>query len=122
MRGIQQELDRFHMEFAYDDFGAGQARLLELAECPPRYLKIDQSLVRQMGTSAASRDLFKVLLSAISNKGIQVIAEGIETERMAEVCLECGCDLGQGFLYGRPTSALHLIHPVDGVHDRLGPG
>ena len=54
--------------------------------------------------------------------GIQVIAEGIETEHMAEVCLDCGCNLGQGFLYGRPTSALQIFPPVGDPYDGLGPG
>jgi EAL domain-containing protein (putative c-di-GMP-specific phosphodiesterase class I) len=119
---IKRELDKLSIEFAYDDFGAGQARLLELAECPPHYLKIDLSLVQQMGISVSSRDLVKAFLRAISDKGIQVIAEGIETEQMAEVCLDCGCTLGQGFLYGRPTSALQIFPPVDDIDDRLGPG
>jgi EAL domain-containing protein (putative c-di-GMP-specific phosphodiesterase class I) len=122
MRLIKNELDKLGIDFAYDDFGAGQARLLELAECPPRYLKIDQSLVQQMGTSSSSRDLVKVLLCAISEKGTRVIAEGIETERMAEVCLECGCELGQGFFYGRPTMGLHVVLPGDGTHHWPGPG
>jgi len=122
MRLIKKKLNELSIEFAYDDFGAGQARLLELAECPPHYLKIDLSLVQQMGTSVSSRDLVKAFLSAISDKGIQVIAEGIETERMAEVCLECGCNMGQGYLYGRPAPALQIFPPVDDLDDRLGPG
>jgi EAL domain-containing protein (putative c-di-GMP-specific phosphodiesterase class I) len=122
MRLIKKELDELSIEFAYDDFGAGQTRLLELAECPPHYLKIDLSLVQQMGTSVSSRDLVKAFLSAISDKGIQVIAEGIETEHMAEVCMDCGCNLGQGFLYGRPTSALQILQPVCDLSDPLAPG
>ena len=91
------------MEFAYDDFGAGHTAV-HLAECPPRFLKLDQSLVQQMETSAASRDLVRVLLLGLSDKGTEVIAEGIESEHMAQVCRDCGCKLGQGFLYSRPTS------------------
>jgi EAL domain-containing protein (putative c-di-GMP-specific phosphodiesterase class I) len=121
MRLIKRTLSELSMEFAYDDFGAGQGRLLELAECPPHYLKLDLGLVQQMGTSAFSRDLVKAFLSAIADKGVPVIAEGIETEHMAEVSRECGCNLGQGFLYGRPTSALHLFPAADDLYDSLGP-
>jgi EAL domain-containing protein (putative c-di-GMP-specific phosphodiesterase class I) len=113
----KRKLSEMSIEFAYDDFGAGQARLLELAECPPHFLKLDLSVVQQMETSISSRDLVRALLSAIAEKGIPVIAEGIETEHMAEVCRNCGCNLGQGFLFGRPCSALHLFPPVDDLHD-----
>lgn len=105
MRELQRHLADLGIEFAYDDFGAGQARLLELAECPPHFLKLDRALVQGMEHSPASRDLVRALLSAIVGKGIQVIAEGIETEAQARLCQECGCHLAQGFLYGLPSPA-----------------
>ncbi|MBV8488744.1 MAG: EAL domain-containing protein, partial [Planctomycetaceae bacterium] len=45
---------------------------------------------------------------AISDSPIQVIAEGIETDEVARICLECGCHHGQGFLYGQPGSILDI--------------
>ena len=59
--------------------------------------------------SETSREMVRTFLSSIAGEGIQVIAEGIETEHEAEVCLQSGCDLGQGFLYGHPTSFLEVI-------------
>jgi EAL domain-containing protein (putative c-di-GMP-specific phosphodiesterase class I) len=109
LRVIKCGLEELGIEFAYDDFGAGQARLLELAECPPHFLKLDRSLVQGMETSETSRELVRSLLSAISEAGIKVIAEGIETDRAAELCLRSGCHLGQGFLYGKPGSLLEVF-------------
>ena len=109
MRMLQRQLTELGIEFAYDDFGAGQARLLELAECPPHFLKLDRALVQGMEHSSASRDLVRALLSAIQGKGIQIIAEGIETEAQARLCHECGCHLAQGFLYGLPAPAAGLV-------------
>jgi EAL domain-containing protein (putative c-di-GMP-specific phosphodiesterase class I) len=112
MRALQQRLAGLGIEFAYDDFGAGQARLLELAECPPHFLKLDRVLVHGMQHSPASRELVRALLAAIAGKGIRVIAEGIETEAQARLCVECGCDLAQGFLYGLPAPALELAETL----------
>jgi len=116
---IKGKLSELSIEFAYDDFGAGQARLLELAECPPHFLKLDLGLVQQMQTSVSSHNLVKAFLSAISDRGIQVIAEGIESEHMAEVSRDCGCNLGQGFLYGHPCPAVHLFGTVVHLDDPL---
>ena len=55
-----------------------------------------------METSESSRELVRAFLSAISGTDIKVIAEGIETAAAAELCLESGCHLGQGFLFGQP--------------------
>jgi EAL domain-containing protein (putative c-di-GMP-specific phosphodiesterase class I) len=108
LKVLKQKLTDLGIEFAYDDFGSGQARLLELAECPPHFLKLDRSLIQGMETSEASRELIRAFLLAISDSHIQVIAEGIETEDVARICLECGCHLGQGYLFGQPGSLLDI--------------
>jgi EAL domain-containing protein (putative c-di-GMP-specific phosphodiesterase class I) len=106
-------LQKLGIELAYDDFGAGQSRLLEIAECPPNFLKLDRDLVQAMQSSETSREIVRALLKAIAGKGVQVIAEGIESEQLAEVCLQNGCHLGQGFLYGYPSSLLEIISSLD---------
>ncbi len=102
LRFIGRRLRELGIEFAYDDFGSGQARILEVAECPPHFLKLDRALVQGMETSESSRQLVRAILSAISRTDIKVIAEGVETEAAAELCLQSGCHLGQGYLFGRP--------------------
>jgi EAL domain-containing protein (putative c-di-GMP-specific phosphodiesterase class I) len=113
LKVLKQKLADLGMEIAYDDFGSGQARLLELAECPPHFLKLDRSLIVGMETSEASRELIRAFLLAISESDIQVIAEGIETEEVARICLECGCHLGQGYFYGQPASLLDIAALAD---------
>lgn len=90
-------------EFAYDDFGTGQARFLELADIPPHFLKLDLAIVRNIETLRPRQDVVRALLGVVRTLGVQVIAEGIETEASAATCLELGCHLGQGFLFGKPT-------------------
>jgi EAL domain-containing protein (putative c-di-GMP-specific phosphodiesterase class I) len=112
LREIQAKLEALGIELAFDDFGAGQARLLELVECPPHFLKLDKSLIRGIAQSRECQDLVRVLLETTRGKGTQVIAEGIETEPVAELCAELGCHLGQGYLFGRPASVLEVIGTV----------
>lgn len=102
---IKKALDGFGFEFAYDDFGAGQARLLELTDLPPHYLKLDIGLVQGIELAKPRQDLVQALLRVVGKLGIQVIAEGIENGEVAAMCLKLGCRLGQGFLFGRPATA-----------------
>ena len=94
LRSIKRLLEKLGIELAYDDFGVGQARLLEIAECPPHFLKLDRDLVQAMGCSETSREMVRTFLASIAGEGIQVIAEGIETEAEAQVCLQNGCNSG----------------------------
>jgi len=121
LRLIKRKLQELGIELAYDDFGVGQARLLEIAECPPHFLKLDRDLVQAMQDSETSREMVRAFLKAIAGKGVRVIAEGIECEQAAEVCLQNGCHLGQGFLYGYPTSLLQIIASLDELTRLDGP-
>lgn len=88
---------------AYDDFGAGQARLLELSEVPPDYLKFDISLIKKIEESASRRALVGLLLQISKKMNILTLAEGVSNQREAAACHELGFDLVQGFYYGRPA-------------------
>jgi EAL domain-containing protein (putative c-di-GMP-specific phosphodiesterase class I) len=108
MRALRAELKARGIALAYDDFGAGRARLMELAEVPPDYLKLDMSLVRGIDVSPTRQDLVAALVRVMREAGVGVVAEGIETEAEHRVCRELGCDLGQGFLIRHPLSVADL--------------
>ena len=91
------------LQFAYDDFGAGQARLIELTDIPPDYLKFDKGMIEGIESAEPRREMVGALLRVVRRLGVRVIAEGVETELVAEICQTLGCDLGQGFLFGRPA-------------------
>jgi EAL domain-containing protein (putative c-di-GMP-specific phosphodiesterase class I) len=100
---LRVELSRAGVGIAYDDFGAGQARLLELAEVPPHYLKFDMSLVRGIDTAPASRQsLLTSLVSVARDLLVYTVAEGVETAGEADVCMRIGFTHAQGFFFGRP--------------------
>jgi EAL domain-containing protein (putative c-di-GMP-specific phosphodiesterase class I) len=94
---------RLGLQFAYDDFGAGQARLLELADIPPDYLKFDKGMIEGIEAAAPRQEMVSALLRVVRRLGVRVIAEGVETELVAAICQRLGCDLGQGYLFGRPS-------------------
>lgn len=106
MRNLRTELINLGFGLAYDDFGAGEGRLNELAEVPPHYLKFDISFVRNLGeASPAKRHLVETLVKLVHEMGITALAEGVETEADAVACEQLGFDLAQGYHYGRPAPA-----------------
>ncbi len=105
MRAIRERLDEVGIGLAYDDFGAGQSRLMELVEVPPDVIKLDMTLVRDIDASPKRQDLVRALIAVMRDLGIQVLAEGIESEAESKVCQALGCELGQGFLFGHPAPA-----------------
>lgn len=100
LRGLLLERN---IALAYDDFGAGQARLIELAEAPPHYLKFDHRFISGLDQAPApKRRLLQSLLSLARELLVRTVAEGIETPAEARVCAEIGFTHAQGFYVGRP--------------------
>jgi EAL domain-containing protein (putative c-di-GMP-specific phosphodiesterase class I) len=92
-----------NIALAYDDFGAGQARLLELAEAPPHYLKFDRRFVSGLDQAPlAKRKLLGSLLGLARELLVRTVAEGIETAGESRACAEIGFTHAQGFAIGRP--------------------
>ncbi len=103
MSRLRSALVDLNIALAFDDFGVGQTRLVELAKVPPDYLKFDISLIR--GIHLAPKRLHQMVstfVKATKDLGIAALAEGIECLDEAEKCQELGFDLAQGFFYGRP--------------------
>ena len=104
MKELAARLKDIGVRFAYDDFGAGQARLNELGEVPAHFVKFDMGLIR--GIDLASERKQKVvgdLVRLVLELGSVPLAEGVETEAEAEVCRLMGFKLVQGYLTGRPV-------------------
>jgi EAL domain-containing protein (putative c-di-GMP-specific phosphodiesterase class I) len=104
-------LSRSGVGLAYDDFGAGQARLLELAEVPPHYLKFDMSFVRGIDSAPLSRRrLLTSLVSVARDLLVYTVAEGVETAEEADICMRIGFTHAQGFYFGRPRPIEDFAH------------
>ena len=103
VREMADRLASMDVQFAYDDFGAGQARLIELAEVPPHFVKFDMGLIRHLDrASPKKRQLVAQLVGIVHDVGATALAEGVETIAEAQACANMRFDLLQGFLTGRP--------------------
>jgi EAL domain-containing protein (putative c-di-GMP-specific phosphodiesterase class I) len=103
MKTLRQALAKLGIGIAYDDFGAGQARLLELMEVPPDYLKFDLALLRDLDRAGEGRRRSLATLVRMARElGITSVAEGIERAGEAEAARRVGFDLAQGYYFGRP--------------------
>jgi EAL domain-containing protein (putative c-di-GMP-specific phosphodiesterase class I) len=100
--GLRDQLHACDIRLAFDDFGAGQNRLTELADAPPDFVKLDRNLVRDLDRAPGRQELIEALNRVATGLGIRLVAEGIETADEADTCLRLGCRLGQGFLFGTP--------------------
>jgi EAL domain-containing protein (putative c-di-GMP-specific phosphodiesterase class I) len=105
MRLLRNTLKALDIGLAYDDFGAGQARLAELADVPPDFIKLDRKLVHGIDQTRGRQELVQALSRLSTDLGVALIAEGIESEAEAETCQLLGCQFGQGFLFGHPVPA-----------------
>lgn len=104
MHRLKKTLDELDMKIAFDDFGAGNARLNELADHAPDYVKFDMKLIRGIDQAASARQsLLGSLVRMVNELGIVSLAEGIETQGEHDACRELGFRLAQGYFYDRPT-------------------
>ena len=102
---LQKQLNDLDIALAYDDFGAGQARMLDLVEVPPDVLKFDISLIRNINNASPKRHkMVRTLVEMVRDFGISPLAEGIVCSAEAETCLHLGFELAQGFYFGRPAA------------------
>ena len=96
---------------AIDDFGTGYSSLLNLKRLPVHQIKVDRSFVQGVGSDAESEAIVRATVQLARSLGKLVVAEGVETPAQHRFLRRLGCDLGQGYLYGRPV-------PVEEVRAR----
>ena len=110
MSRLRNGLEKLNIGLAFDDFGAGQTRLAELAKTPPDYLKFDISLIHQIHLAPGRlRQMLSTFVKAAQDLGIATLAEGIECSDEAETCQQLGFDFAQGFLYSKPLPITEII-------------
>ena len=110
LKQLAVELWALGIEMAYDDFGAGQTRLLELIEVPVKYVKFDMSLIQGLHLAPQSRrGMVASLLAMTQSMGIACVAEGVELRQELELCREMGFELIQGFYFSPPRPRLDYL-------------
>lgn len=90
---------------AIDDFGTEYANLALLSEIDFDVLKLDKSMIDNIAQNPKTRSIVEIISKSCHHMGINMVAEGIETEEQFLALCSCGVDLAQGYLFSRPISA-----------------
>jgi diguanylate cyclase (GGDEF)-like protein len=101
---LLREIRDVGVRIAIDDFGTGYSSLTYLHEFPLNALKIDKNFVQSVESKDRGGPISKMIIGLGQNLGLEVIAEGVETEAQLEYMRNHGCDVAQGYLYARPES------------------
>ncbi|NEU30518.1 EAL domain-containing protein [bacterium LRH843] len=97
-----KELKKSGIRIAMDDFGTGYSSLSYLMKIPIDILKIDRSFVKELSEEKGDHEILSTIVSLGKRLNLEVIAEGIETNEQLEAIRKYGCDLAQGYLFGKP--------------------
>lgn len=110
---VLARLSQAGIQILIDDFGTGYSSLGYLSSLPVRGLKIDQSFVAGLHSGEKSATIVRSIVSLGQNLGLDVIAEGVETEGQLDYLREVGCPYVQGFYFSRAVeqeAAIRLFH------------
>lgn len=96
------------VKLALDDFGTGYSSLAYLKNFPLDRLKLDRAFVKDLPDNESDKAIARAVIALGRNLSLQVLAEGVETHAQAEFLAATGCDIFQGYLYGKPMTAAQL--------------
>jgi diguanylate cyclase (GGDEF)-like protein len=110
--GVAQEqlraLRSLGVQLSIDDFGTGYSSLSYLHRLPVDGIKLDKSFVQSIDTDRLAHRLVQAMIGVAQGLGLNVVAEGVETEGQRDALLEAGCSLMQGFLFSEPHPAAEV--------------
>jgi diguanylate cyclase (GGDEF)-like protein len=102
------ELKTAGVQVAIDDFGTGHSVLSLLKTLPVDMLKIDHGFIRELGTNPGDLAIVRAIIALAEAFGLQLVAEGVETESAASTLLKHGCHRAQGFLLSGPVTGREM--------------
>jgi diguanylate cyclase (GGDEF)-like protein/PAS domain S-box-containing protein len=100
-----EQIRSLGIKLSMDDFGTGYSSLSYIQVLPISILKLDRSFIMYLEDDAISREIVSAVIRIAKSKEIEVIAEGVETDKQATILHKSGCDYIQGYLFGKPMSA-----------------
>jgi diguanylate cyclase (GGDEF)-like protein len=101
---LLREIRDVGVRIAIDDFGTGYSSLTYLNEFPLNALKIDKNFVQGVASNERGGPISNMIIGLGKTLGLEVIAEGVETEAQLKYMREHGCDIAQGYFYARPEA------------------
>jgi len=115
---LLREIRKVGVRIAIDDFGTGYSSLSYLHEFPLNALKIDKNFVQSVESLGRGGPISNMIIGLGQNLGLEVVAEGVETESQLEYMRQHGCDIAQGYLYSRPENE-ETLTPWIRAHQRV---
>ncbi|MBD1910500.1 MULTISPECIES: EAL domain-containing protein [unclassified Leptolyngbya] len=116
---VLNQLRSLGIQLSIDDFGTGYSSLSYLSRFPINTLKIDRSFVSKMDLGQDSAEIVRTIVTLAHNLGMDVTAEGVETEEQRRYLLEMACESGQGYYFAKPldtdtvSELLQQCSPLD---------
>lgn len=105
---ILKQIHEIGVSISMDDFGTGYSSLSSLKILPINLLKIDKSLIDDIDSNEAARNIVKAIVDLGKAMNLEVLAEGVETKEQFELLGELSCDIAQGYYYGKPLPASEI--------------
>ena len=103
----------FGLRISLDDFGTGFSSLSYLKKLPIDTLKIDKSFIDTVLEDSATRVITEAIINMVKALGIESVAEGVEEQKQYEYLYSIGCDVIQGYLFGKPLSTEEVEKVLD---------
>jgi EAL domain-containing protein (putative c-di-GMP-specific phosphodiesterase class I) len=110
---VMSRLAEMGVKMSIDDFGTGYSSLSHLKKMPVSEIKIDRSFVMDMMKNGNDEVIVKATIGLAHNLGLQVVAEGVENQELADRLRELGCDSLQGFFFSKPVPSKKFIALVE---------
>lgn len=107
--GILNNLKALGVSISIDDFGTGYSSLSYLKRFPIDTLKIDRSFITDLTTNPQDVSIARTIITLAKSLELQTVAEGVETREQLAMLREMGCDLIQGYLFGKPLPAKEVF-------------
>jgi len=117
---LLKRLRALGVRVSIDDFGTGYSSLSYLHRFPVDILKIDRSFVSRMNQGDENLEIVRTILTLAHNLGMEVVAEGVETQEQSVQLKTLKCEYGQGYFFSEPLSADSVLPLLEQTHRPLG--
>jgi diguanylate cyclase (GGDEF)-like protein/PAS domain S-box-containing protein len=108
-----REIQRIGISVAIDDFGTGYSSFSYLKNLPINVLKVDRCFIKDIPDSQEDMKITSAIISMAHSLNLKIVAEGIETDLQRQFLIEQDCDIGQGYLFGKPMTLQALKKLLD---------